>query len=416
MASPTPSAGGFLKRTFAALKFRDFRNLMIGNGISNIGSWMQLVAQPWLVLTLSGSSFLVGLDGFAGHLPSFLFLIPGGILADRRNRKQIMIISQIVQLASAALIAFLLVAGKTEVWMIIALSFCVGTAQSFSFPAYQAMVTTLIPKEHLGNAISLNSMQFNVSRVIGPLLAGVTMASLGAAWCFGLNAFSFLALLIALYSMHTSVTANRPVDPSKPRETIRAGFQVILHNPRILGILLLVACSTAFCGPLSTFLPVLIKNAYGGGASAFSFSIAIFGVGALIGAFGIAAQSARLNEGVAVWSCLALAVLVMLVALAHRLWMVDSLLLFSGAAMVTSTAAANTFLQSLLSNEYRARVASLFLLAIRGGFAFGNLLTGAAIDRLGVHGALGADGLLALVLTLWVWHKYLRRPGLTATT
>ena len=296
----------FLRRTFSALAHRDFRNLMVGNGISNIGSWMQLVAQPWLVLTLTGSSFMVGLDGFLGHLPSFIFLIPGGIIADRHNRKKIMIASQIVQMTSAALIAVLLILGKIEVWMILALSFAVGTAQAFSFPAYQAMVAGLVPREQLGNAISLNSMQFNLSRIIGPLLAGSAMATIGAAWCFGLNSLSFVALLIAIACMRHPMASALPVDKSQPRPAVSEGFKMILGNRKILGVLLLVAAGTFFAGPLSTFLPVLVREVFHGGAGAFSTSVAVFGCGALVGAFCAAAQSRHLGIKLAVMTSLAI--------------------------------------------------------------------------------------------------------------
>lgn len=370
---------------------------MIGNGISNVGSWMQLVAQPWIVLTLGGSAFLVGLDGFMGHLPSFLFLIPGGILADRYSRKLIMILSQIVQLSSAALIAALLVWGKLHVWEIIALSFLVGTAQSFSFPAYQALVTTLIPREHLGNAIALNSMQFNLTRVVGPILAGAAMASVGAAWCFGLNSVSFLALMFVLVGITSPSASAPPSGTSSRRLEIGEGFRQILGNKQVLGALLLVLTSTLFGGPLSTFLPVLVRNVFGGSAAAFSVSVATFGAGALVGALLTAAKSSRLGLWMSAWGSAGIGVSALLMSIAPTLWIADVILFGAGVLMVVLSSAANTYVQSTMGNELRARTASFFLLAIRAGLALGNLLTGWAVGPLGIRSALALNGVLALV-------------------
>lgn len=383
---------------------------MIGNGVSNVGSWMQLVAQPWLILTLSKSPFLVGLDGFMGHLPSFLFLIPGGILADQHSRKFIMIVSQIVQLLCAALIALLLVWGKVTVWEVIALSFVVGTAQSFSFPAYQALVTTLIPREHLGNAIALNSMQFNLTRVVGPLLAGAAMATIGAAWCFGLNSLSFFALIWALLVLKSPEAAANPSGPGTVRTPVSEGFKLILGKRKVFGALLLVLTSTTFAGPLSTFLPVLVKNVFGAGAAAFSLSVAVFGVGALAGGFLTAVKSSRLTVGLAAKSCVGLGALSLAMAIAPSLWIADVILFFAGVLMITSSSAANTFIQSTMGNELRARTASFFLLSIRAGLAIGNLLTGWAAGAIGMRTAFAANGGLALLAVAVIAAKLLR-PG-----
>ncbi len=371
---------------------------------------MQGVAQPWLVLSLTSSSFLVGFDAFAGHLPSMIFLIPGGILADRGDRKKIMITSQWVQLLSAALIAVGLAFGYSNVWLIIFLSFCVGTAQAFSFPAYQALVTSLIPKEHLANAISLNSLQFNVTRVIGPILAGAAMASVGATWCFALNSISFFALIIAIASMTSPFAGKQQTHPDQPREPLSHGFKRILSSKRQCGILLLVAISTAFCGPLSTFLPVLIRNTFAQGAAQFSISMAFFGGGALAGAFFIAANSSKLNIRFALVSSLLMGVLLTLISLAPQLWIVNLLLTLAGAAMVAISSAANTALQSTIENTFRARMASFFMLAIRGGYIIGNLATGFAIDRVGARWSLGMDGGITLLLTVLIWKKFLTQP------
>ena len=380
---------------------------MIGNGISNVGSWMQLVAQPWLVLTLSGSSFLVGVDNFAGHVPSFLFLILGGVYADRKSRRQIMVVSQIVQLVSAALIAGLLVWGKIQVWMIIALSFCVGTAQAFSFPAYQALVTTLVPREYLPNAIALNSVVFNMTRVIGPMLAGVTMAAIGAAWCFGLNSLSFIALLIVLFQIETSQPTKSalqsPAGASAKVGSWHEGLNKVYRDKPMLVTLLLVFIVTSFCGPVFSFLPVIVKNMIHGNASTFSHSAALFGVGALFGALGIAALNLSNARSLTLKLLLLLAALEAGVAFTSQVWILNILLFITGAAFVACTTAANTSLQTSTTNEFRGRTASFFLLSMRAGMALGSLLSGWAIDQMGVKIAFTANAVIAIVFGLGAW-------------
>jgi MFS family permease len=407
----TDRASLFLRQTFAALSFRDFRVLMIGNGISNVGSWMQLVAQPWIVLNLTGSAFWVGVDAFAGHLPTFLLVLFGGVVADRHSRRRIMAISQVVQLLAAAGTALLLVTGHLHVWMVIAASLISGTAQAFSFPAYQALVTTLTPTEHLSNAISLNSLQFNLTRVIGPILAGVAMSTVGAAWCFWLNALSFVPLLVALYQLRSAEALSSASRGATVSSGSSLSFGFMKGSTAALAMLALVAISTAFCGPLSGFLPVLVRKELGGDAAAFSHGVSVFGLGALVGALWAASRARALSARFALGSSLALSVLVALSARASGLALLYVLLFFAGLFMVAASAAANTVLQSSFASEFRGRIASLFLLAIRGGLALGNLTTGYASDHFGVRTALLANGGLAFLLTVAV-----ARAGLRAET
>src|SRR5438045_1559751 len=193
-----------LRRVFKAFQYRDFRLMWFGACTSSIGTWMQIVAQGWLIYRLSHSAFLLALDQFLGGIPIFLFSLIGGVVADRVERRKILLVSQYVQMASAALLTILVAVGAVHVWQILCLSFVSGLAQAFGGPAYQALIPTLVDRDDMPNAIALNSIQFNMAITVGPALAGQTLAKLGEKWCFGLNALSFVAPVISL-----SVIASR---------------------------------------------------------------------------------------------------------------------------------------------------------------------------------------------------------------
>src|SRR5271167_4887940 len=186
------------RRIFKAFHYRDFRLMWFGACTSSIGTWMQIVAQGWLIYRLSHSSFLLGLDQFLAGLPIFLFTLIGGVVADRTERRKILLISQYIQMASAGILTVLVAMGAVQVWEILCLSFVSGLAQAFGGPAYQALIPTLVDREDMPNAIALNSIQFNVAVMVGPALAGQALARLGEKWCFGLNALSFLAPILSL--------------------------------------------------------------------------------------------------------------------------------------------------------------------------------------------------------------------------
>src|SRR5262250_2179123 len=193
-----PMQTSTFRRVFKAFHYRDFRLMWIGACTSSIGTWMQIVAQGWLIYRLSHSSFLLGLDQFLAGLPIFLFTLIGGVVADRFERRKILLVSQYIQMASAGILTVLVGLGVVHVWQILCLSFVSGLAQAFGGPAYQALIPTLVEREDMPNAIALNSIQFNMAVTVGPALAGQALAKLGEKWCFGLNAVSFLAPIISL--------------------------------------------------------------------------------------------------------------------------------------------------------------------------------------------------------------------------
>src|SRR5215813_7185326 len=231
--------------------------MWIGACTSSIGTWMQKMAQALLILKLSNNSaFLLGLDAFLGDIPIFLFSLVGGVVADRIDRRKILLGSQIVQMSTASLLTILLIFQAVHVWEILVLSFISGIAQAFGGPAYQALIPTLVEKEDMPNAIALNSIQFNLAVTVGPALAGITLARLGEKWCFGLNAVSFLAPIISL-----SLISARFM-PEKPTESIFAslkqGLSFLRRQDSMEALILLAFCMTALTMPMRTYIPVFV--------------------------------------------------------------------------------------------------------------------------------------------------------------
>jgi predicted MFS family arabinose efflux permease len=382
-----------LSITFAAFRFRDFRLMWTGNLLSNIGTWMQRVAQPWLVLNLSHSPFLLGLDAFAADIPLLALLLVGGVVADRRSRRTIITISQVVQLTTAGLTAALVFTGHIQVWMVIVFSFVVGTVQAFSVPAYQALIPALVDRRHLGNAIALNSTQFNLSRVVGPVLAGVVMASLGSGWCFALNSLSFLALIYALHAIRMPEGGRAEGEQAG----LVAGVRAVFSNRELGSLILIILFSSLFSGPLLTFIPVLARDVYHAGAGGFSFLLSVFGTGALLGAIAIASfETTAASLRAVLLSAAALALAVIGISVAATVTIATPLVFIAGVAFIGCNAIANTRLQAGVPDHLRGRAASLYVLAFRGSLPLGNLLTGLSVGHFGARPALILNGCLAL--------------------
>src|SRR5579871_2530690 len=249
-----------LRRVFKAFQYRDFRLMWIGACTSSIGTWMQIVAQGWLIYRLSHSSFLLGLDQFLAGLPIFLFTLIGGVVADRFERRKILLVSQYIQMASAGILTVLVALGAVHVWQILCLSFVSGLAQAFGGPAYQALIPTLVDRDDMPNAIALNSIQFNLAVTVGPALAGITLAKLGEKWCFGLNAVSFLAPVISLLMIRA------PFLPPPVTESIFAslkqGIKFVRRQGSMEALIVLAFCMTALAMPMRTYMPVFVKDIF----------------------------------------------------------------------------------------------------------------------------------------------------------
>jgi predicted MFS family arabinose efflux permease len=397
----------FFRSTFSALKHRDYRLLWIGAFLSNIGTWIQKVGQPWLILSLTGSPLLLGLDGFMQDIPLLMLLLVGGAISDRFDKRKILIFSQIVQGSSALLIAVLITIGHIDVWTVIVLSFIVGCVQSLSTPAYLSALPSLVSQEHISNAIALNSMQFNLSRFIGPAVGGVVIASLGVAWCFGFNALSYLALLIVLPLIHFPETATAEVASRSLSESIKEGVQEVRQRPELFSVVIVVFFVSFFAGPILNFIPVITKENLGAEAGGFSLMLSAFGAGAVLGALRVAALKNTANRHyIVMLASGTLAITVLGVSLSKVFILSLGLMFVGGFAFVSCGSVGNTIMQMGVSEHLRGRVISIYATAFRGGLPLGSLVTGVVSEHFGASLALMLNALLLLGVLWTVWQVF----------
>jgi len=372
-AGPT----GFFQRTFQAFGYRDFRLMWAGAFTSTTGTWMQSVAQSWLVLEMTGSrsAFFLGLLGFLGDLPIMLFSLIGGVVADRIDRRMILLGSKYVQMTCAFILTLLVYFKVVHIGHMMVLVFVAGTAMSFGGPAYQALVPGLVERKVVPNAVALNSIQFNLARVVGPLIAGVTMAAFGSVTCFFLNGLSFLAVIAGLYLIRATFLPQKTAE--SVLESVRSGFTFIRKRGALWQLSVLGFVST-FCGiPLLTLLPVIAKNTYHFDAKGYSYLLSISGIGSILGALIYAGLAQRRNHGLlALRVQLVFAVLLAIFAMSHFLPIVFLCLFCCGMCLITLFSAINSLVQLSVTEEMRGRVMSIFMLAFRGGMPLGNLVAG----------------------------------------
>jgi MFS family permease len=386
-----------LSRTFRAFTYRDYRLLWAGAFLSSVGTWMQEVAQNWLILTMTGSAFLLGLDAFLGDAPFLAFSLFGGVLADRVDRRRILLLSQLVQLSSAFLLAGLILGGAIQVWIILTLSFVVGLAQSFGGPAYQALVPTLVDKKDLGNAVALNSIQFNLARVIGPVLAGIAFYKLGAAACFGLNGLSFLAVIAALLALKRGALDKGVGEPEPMLESLKAGLRAVRDDKALRGLIGLSFVGSFCAMPLVTFLPVFAQKVFHRDAKGYSALLAAFGIGAVLGAIAVAGVGHVRRKGIlAVAMQMTFGGLMLAFALSRAIVLSYAILFFAGAALMVVFAMFMTLVQSNVEDRLRGRVVSVYSLAFRGAMPLGNLVAGFLAALLTAPRVLMLDGLVLL--------------------
>jgi len=374
--------------------------MWIGACTSSIGTWMQIVAQGWLIYRLSHSAFLLALDQFLGGIPIFLFSLIGGVVADRVERRKILLGSQWVQMASAGLLTILVATGHVHVWHILCLSFVSGFAQAFGGPAYQALIPTLVEREDMPNAIALNSIQFNVAVMVGPALAGQALARLGEKWCFGLNALSFLAPIVSLSIIRTRFL------PVKTKESMFTMLKQGLHFARqqssMEALILLAFCMTFLSMPVRTYFPVFVKDIFHRGPETYGNLLSLMGLGSICGSLAIATAGNMKKKGtVALGALIGLGSGISGFALSRSLPLSEVFLVLVGASMMAVFATVNSLVQLITTNEMRGRVMSVYNFAFRGGMPMGNLLSGWLVPMFSVSFVLSMNGFLLIVLALY---------------
>lgn len=394
---PSASSGAvlprFLSRPFQAFRYPEFRLLWSGAFISTVGTWMQSVAQSWLVLSMTGSAFYLGLIAFLADLPFMLFALVGGVAADRLDRRKLLLGSQYTQMFCAFALTALLAARHLQVWHMMMAVLIAGIAQAFGGPAYMALVPSLVKRDDLPNAIALNSIQFNLARGIGPLLAGAALATVGATLCFALNGVSFIAIIISLYIIRASFV------PAKTDDSVLAGMRdgfSYLKQRGPLWHLSVLGFVAAFCGvPLLTLLPVFARDVFHIGATGYSRMMAVSGAGAIAGALLYASLSHRQGHGrMALRVQIAFALLLAVFALSRNLWLSYAALFLGGVCLIALFASITSLVQMATNEEMRGRVMSIFMLAFRGGMPLGNL----AIATLAAHFSPSAALVMGAVL------------------
>ena len=375
-----------LTRVFKAFSYSDFRLMWFGACISSIGTWMQIVAQSWLIYRLSHSAFLLALDQFLGGIPIFLFSLLGGVVADRVERRKILLASQYVQLASSALLAILVATGVVHIWHILCLSFVSGFAQAFGGPAYQALIPTLVNREDMPNAIALNSIQFNMAVTIGPALAGQALARIGETWCFGLNAASFLA----------------PSSNESVLTSLKLGIKFVRQQESMTALIVLAFCMTALSMPLRTYIPVYVNDIFHAGPRIYGDLLSLMGVGSICGSLAIASLGNASGKGRrALIMLLCLGATIGGFAISRSLAFSCTVLVLFGFSLMAVFASVSSLVQLITSDEMRGRVMSVYNCAFRGGMPLGNLVSGWMVPVLSAPIVLTVNGLMLIGVALY---------------
>ena len=389
-----------LRESFKLLFSARFGTFWFASFLSSIGTWAQQVAEPWLLLSLGASPFIIGLDSFAMNAPVWLLTLLGGVLADTRDRRRIITIFQSIQMLCPLAITLLLLFHFTiNPYLIVGLSIVVGVTDALSMPSFQSIVPSLVSHDQIARGLALNSTQFNLSRIVGPALAGVLISSVGAFACFAISTASYIPFIgVALWALPKPKPALHAKSKPSEHHLVRDLIQ-IARVPQLRSALLTVLATSILCGPLVTFCPVLVKDVFSGEASQFSFAIGAFGIGGLLGGLALLGISnSKERRPLSFFFALAYGLILIAVALAPQFWIVPILMGLGGLAMAISNISSNTLIQSKADPKLLGQAASLFMLAMRGGLPLGSLLTGISIEYFGVQHALMANGILAVAI------------------
>lgn len=379
---------------FEAFQEKDYRLFWTTQFVSNIGTWMQTVAQGWLVYRLTDSPFLLGFVGFASSIPAFFLMLPGGVVADHVDRRRVVGASQWAQALSALFLAVAVRTGQISVWQIIIASLVVGVAISFSAPAYQAMVVDLLDdRSRLPNAVAMNSLQFNLSRVVGPLLAGLTLSAWGSFWCFLFNAISFLPLIWALRRL--TKRQHPPEATSKLWALLAEGFRYVRSDRVVLLLLGIVAAASLFGYPYVTIMPMVARTLYAhDDARGLGILMGGIGIGALAGsvALSMTTPSPRRMMPSILTAILTFGIALGAVGFVRAHVPVLALFAVCGAAMVVGVALCNTSIQQRVPDAMRGRVLSMYTFAFFAFLPFGNLFAGILAEHRGLAPTMLAMG------------------------
>jgi predicted MFS family arabinose efflux permease len=407
VGAPSPDAGARLPGFLSAFAFRDFRLLWTGAFLSSVGTWTQDVALAWLIHTRLGDPFYLGLRSFAAEAPLIAFMLVGGALADRIDRRRILLTSNVLQMCFATVLGLLYAADRLGIAAILVLAFLTGLAQSQSAPTYQAVITSLVPPRRIPNAVALNSLQFNLSRMVGPVIAGLLLARAGTGPCFAVNAASFVAVIVALWRIRL------PPQAEGAREglgrSLGTAFRHVTGDPALAPLTLAAAVGSFLAFPLITYLPVIAGDVLGTGAAGYSMLLSSFGAGAIAGAVATAHRGHVPGRGRALLRAFMVYGAVSTAAVTtSRQTLSMACLLVAGFALVSAFSTVNSLVQENAPGSLKGRVLGIYGFAFRGGMPLGSLVAGLLVRPLGAPAVIGGFS-LALALLAAVLHA--RRGG-----
>ncbi len=399
MSSIQAKASGSVRATlFRAMRSRNFRLFFLGQSISLIGTWMQIIAMSWLVYRITGSAFVLGLIGFCGQLPNLLLAPLGGVIADRWDRRRILVVTQSLSMLQAFAIAGLVFSDVVAVWQLIPLSLLLGCVYAFDIPARQALLVEIVEdRADLGNAIALNSSMVNGARLIGPTIAGILIGLIGEGMCFFLNGLSFVPVIGALIAMNLV-----PFQPERkhPRmlASLKEGFNYAFGFPPVRALLLLLALVSLMGMPYSVLMPVFAEKILHGGAHTLGFLMAAAGLGALIGALYLASNTTVIGLGrVLVFASALFGSSLVAFSFSQVMWLSVLFLIGVGYGMLVSLAGANTILQTIVDDDKRGRLMSFYTMAFMGMTPWGSLLAGTLAAHFGAPMAVRIGGIACIL-------------------
>lgn len=385
---------------------RNFRLFWIGQTISLIGTWMQQVGQGWLALQLSNSAFIVGLVSAAGSLPILLFSLYAGVIVDRQDKLRLVKVAQVLLSVEAAILWWLVWSGRITIPLLVGLAAMNGLISAVEIPARQSMIVDFVGREDVVDAIALNSGGFNLARIVGPSIAAAVIAGAGLAWCFGINALSYIAVIVCLAAIHLPkfVPAEKIV---AAREGFMEGMAYIRSRRDVTGIMGVIAVYSIFGLQYLAMMPVIARNVLHTGAGGYGFLVTLVGIGALSGALVLAAFSTRVRRGrLFVISAQAFAALLLVFSLVRNITVAGVLLVFIGLTMMINGALANGMLQAIVPDELRGRVMAAYVFVYVGFTPIGSLIAGTVAHALNVQWAIGGGAAIMLVYSAWAFWKF----------
>ena len=397
MSEPSPAPPRVLPGFLAAFSFRSFRLLWAGAFLSSIGTWTQDVALAWIIHSRLGDPFYLGLRSFAQEAPLLAFMLVGGAVADRVDRRRILLASQLVQMGMAIALGVLFAVDRLGIAAIVLIALVTGLVQSQSAPTYQAVITSLVPRERIANAVALNSLQFNLSRAIGPVVAGLLLAQVGAGACFAANALSFVGVILALWTIEFPPPAASGGEGLG--RSLRAGLDHVRRDPTLLAATLLGFTASFLAFPLITYLPVLAGDVLKTGASGYSLLLTSIGIGAIAGAIGTAQRGRASGRGrLMLAGYLLFGAFAAGAALSRWQPLSMALLVGAGFCLTTAFSTLNSLVQEMAPDALRGRVLSIFGLAFRGGSPVGSLVAGAFVRQAGAPVVMAVYAVILLAV------------------